>query len=88
MGIARPLVASFEALTQERDTANQMAFELVDILRAALIDRLTVDHGTEAATRILDGHLKLPAGYPDWVTAAMTKLTPNATGQRCPRQRR
>ncbi|MHA6642606.1 hypothetical protein [Mesorhizobium sp. A623] len=52
MGIVGSVVASIEALTNERDKANEMVIELVDILQAALIDRLTVDHDTETATNI------------------------------------
>lgn len=52
-----------------------MVIELVDILQAALIDRLTADHDTEPAANILAGNIALPAGYPEWVSAAVVQLS-------------
>lgn len=51
-----------------------MVIELVDILQVDLIDRLTVDYDTETAANILAGHIALPAGYPEWVSAAVAQL--------------
>lgn len=75
MSVFKSVASSIDGLMRERDQANELVVDLLDMLRAAVLDRLMIDNDAEFAAMILSGQSALPSGYPDWMAAAVTQIS-------------